>query len=348
MNHETLPEQNLAAATAEEEFDPWAEPAMPAGVCCKDGVCMMVGPEVGDQLRFFAGDENVFENEPMSKHTTFEIGGPADWLVTPTSASDVRYVIDCAREHNLPVHIIGLGSDLLVSDEGLRGVVIKFAENLSAISVDGTLLSAEAGASNEAVAKAAMESGLAGYEFASGIPGSIGGAAIMNAGAYDGEFAHVAVSLTCLTPDGEIVEVSRDEADWSYRHSMMDERGYVVLSATLQLEPDDKDAIWARMEDLRIRRESKQPLEMPSAGSTFKRPTGYFAGKLIQDAGLMGYTVGGAQVSTKHAGFVVNAGGATAADVRQLIADVQDRIFEAEGVRLEPEVRMWGFGNESV
>lgn len=348
MNHETLPEQNLAATTAEEEFDPWAEPATPAGVCCKDGVCMMVGTDVGDQLRFFAGEENVFENEPMSKHTTFEIGGPADWLVTPTTAGDARYVIDCAHDHDLPVHIIGLGSDLLVSDEGLRGVVIKFAENLSAISIDGTLLTAEAGASNEAVAKAAMEAGLAGYEFASGIPGSIGGAAIMNAGAYDGEFAHVAVSLSCLTPEGEIVEVSRDEADWSYRHSMMDERSYVVLSATLQLEPDDKDAIWARMEDLRIRRESKQPLEMPSAGSTFKRPTGYFAGKLIQDAGLMGYTVGGAQVSTKHAGFVVNAGGATAADVRQLIADVQDRIFEAEGVRLEPEVRMWGFGNESV
>lgn len=346
MNHETLPERDTASPEA--GFDPWAQPEMPSGVCCKDGVCMMVGPDVGDQLRFFAGAENVFENEPMSKHTTFEIGGPADWLVTPQAVNDVRYIIDCARDHELPVHIIGLGSDLLISDEGLRGVVVKFAENLSAITIEGTLLTAEAGASNEAVAKAAMEAGLAGYEFASGIPGSIGGAAIMNAGAYDGEFAHVAISLSCLTPEGDIVEVSRGEADWSYRHSMMDECGYVVLSATLQLEPDDKDTIWARMEDLRIRRESKQPLEMPSAGSTFKRPTGYFAGKLIQDAGLMGYAVGGAQVSTKHAGFVVNAGGATAADVRQLIADVQDRIFEAQGVRLEPEVRMWGFGNKSV
>lgn len=347
MSHDTLPDQSTCVP-AEEDFDPWAETAMPAGVCCKDGVCMMIGPDVGDQLRFFAGDENVFENEPMSKHTTFEIGGPADWLVTPQSASDIRFVVDCARDNDLPYHVIGLGSDLLIADEGLRGVVIKLAENLSDITIEGDRLIAEAGASNEAVAQAAMEAGLAGYEFASGIPGSIGGAAIMNAGAYDGEFANVAISLRCLTPEGEVVEVSREEADWSYRHSMMDKCGYIVLSATLQLSPDDPAAIRERMEDLRIRRESKQPLEMPSAGSTFKRPVGYYAGKLIQDAGLMGYTVGGAQVSTKHAGFVVNAGGASAAEVRQLISDVQDRIFEMEGVRLEPEVRMWGFGNEPI
>ena len=315
----------------------------PAGVCCKDGVCMMVGTDLGDQLRFFAGEENVFANEPMANHTTFKIGGPADYLVTPQSANDVRYVAECVRDHGVPLHVIGLGSDLLVADEGLRGVVIKLAENLAGIKVEGTRVIAEAGASNEAVAFAALEAGLTGYEFASGIPGTIGGAAIMNAGAYDGQFSDVAVSLTCLTPEGDIVEVSRKEADWSYRHSMMDKCGYIVLSAVLQLSEGDPAEIRTYMDDLKQRRESKQPLEMPSAGSTFKRPEGYYAGRLIQDADLMGYTVGGAQVSTKHAGFVVNAGGATAADVRQLIADVQDRIFDMEGVRLEPEVRMWGF-----
>lgn len=320
----------------------WSQ-AAPEGVCCKDGVCMMVGTDLGDQLRFYAGEENVFACAPLSEHTTFKIGGPADWLVTPKNAADVRYVVQCCREHKAPLHVIGLGSDLLVADEGLRGVVLKLADKLSAIRVENTRITAEAGASNEAVAKAAQAAGLAGYEFASGIPGSIGGAAIMNAGAYDGEFADVAVSLTCLTPEGETVEVSAQEADWGYRHSMMDERGYIVLSATLQLAEDDPEAIQARMDDLRQRREGKQPLEMPSAGSTFKRPEGHFAGKLIQDAGLMGHSVGGAQVSVKHAGFIVNAGGASAADVRQLIADVQQRVLAESGVRLEPEVRMWGF-----
>lgn len=322
--------------------DPWSQSA-PEGVCCKDGVCMMVGTGLGDQLRFYAGEENVFAGAPLSEHTTFKIGGPADWLVTPQSAGDVRYVVQCCREHEEPLHVIGLGSDLLIADAGLRGVVLKLAENLSGITVEGTCITAEAGASNAAVAEAACAAGLAGYEFASGIPGTIGGAAIMNAGAYDGEFAQVATSLTCLTPEGDVVEVSAEEADWGYRHSMMDERGYIVLAATLQLAADDLVAIQARMDDLRERRESKQPLEMPSAGSTFKRPEGHFAGKLIQDANLMGYTVGDAQVSTKHAGFVVNVGSASAADVRRLIADVQERVLADSGVKLEPEVRMWGF-----
>ena len=331
------------APDASAADDPWAAFETPAGVCCKDGVCMMVGTDFGDQLRFYAGEENVFENEFLANHTTFKIGGPAEWLVTPQSVGDVRYVAECCREHSKPLRVIGLGSDLLISDAGLPGVVLKLADNLANIAVDGTRVIAEAGAGNDAVAAAAQAAGLTGYEFASGIPGTIGGAAIMNAGAYDGEFADVAVSLTCLTPEGEIVEVSAEEADWSYRHSMMDDRGYIVLSAVLQLTAGDPAAIQERIDGLRERRESKQPLEMPSAGSTFKRPEGHFAGKLIQDANLMGYTVGGAQVSTKHAGFVVNAGNATAADVRQLIADVQDRVLETSGVHLEPEVRMWGF-----
>ena len=320
--------------------DMWSAPS---GVCCKDGVCMMLGDDLEAQLRFYVGDDCVFAEEPLSAHTTFKIGGPAEWLVAPRKVSDVRYVVECCRDHDVPLHMLGLGSDLLVSDDGVRGVVLKIAENLSAIRVEETTVVVEAGASNEAVAAAAQAAGLAGYEFACGIPGTIGGAAIMNAGAYDGEFKDVAVSLTCLTPEGNMVEVSPEEADWSYRHSMMNDEGYVVLGATLQLVKGDPEEIQARMDDLQKRRAEKQPLEMPSAGSTFKRPEGYFAGKLIQDAGLMGYRVGGAQVSEKHAGFVVNAGNATAAEVRQLIVDVQERVLAESGVQLEPEVRMWGF-----
>ncbi|MDY2722740.1 MAG: UDP-N-acetylmuramate dehydrogenase, partial [Coriobacteriales bacterium] len=202
---------------------------------------------------------------------------------------------------------------------------------------------AQAGATNKQVAEAARDAGLTGYEFASGIPGSIGGAAIMNAGAYDGEFKDVGVSVTCLTLEGEVVTVSAADAQWNYRHSMMSDRGYIVLDATIHLVPFDKDKISARMAELKQRREDKQPLELGSAGSTFKRPIGYYAGKLIQDAGMQGHTVGRAQVSTKHAGFVVNMGGATAADIRQVIVDVQNAVFADAGVHLETEVRMWGF-----
>lgn len=294
-------------------------------------------------LRELLGDDAVLTDEPMSSHTTFCIGGPADALVLPRTVEQVAAVAAVCRKAGAPMHVVGLGSDLLVSDAGLRGVVLKLADNFAQIRVDGTRVIAQAGAANEDVARVACEAGLAGFEFASGIPGTIGGAAIMNAGAYGGEFKDVAHSLTCLTPDCSVVEVSAEEADWSYRHSMMDEAGYVVLKATLELTPDSPAEIQARMDDLRQRREEKQPLEMPSAGSTFKRPEGYFAGKLIQDAGLRGFQIGGAQVSQKHTGFVVNAGGATADDVLQLIAEVQRRVFEMEGVRLEPEVRMWGF-----
>ena len=221
--------------------------------------------------------------------------------------------------------------------------MIVLGEKFARIDIEGNLLTAQAGATNKQVAEAARDAGLTGYEFASGIPGSIGGAAIMNAGAYDGEFKDVGVSVTCLTLEGEVVTVSAADAQWSYRHSMMSGRGYIVLDATIQLVPFDKDKISARMAELKQRREDKQPLELGSAGSTFKRPIGYYAGKLIQDAGMQGHTVGRAQVSTKHAGFVVNMGGATAADIRQVIVDVQNAVFADAGVHLETEVRMWGF-----
>lgn len=288
------------------------------------------------------GKENVFIDEPMSKHTTFKIGGPAEFYLVPRTFDQVAYIKKLSVQEGIGLRVIGYGSDLLISDAGLRGIVMQIADNLSAVSVAGNYLSAQAGASNKKVADSAAAAGLAGYEFASGIPGGIGGAAIMNAGAYDGEFAQVAESLKCLNSDGEVVTVSREDAKWGYRQSMMNDAGMLVLEARLKLLTDDRFEIYKRMKDLEERRASKQPLEMPSAGSTFKRPEGHYAGKLIQDSGMQGYQVGGAQVSLKHAGFVVNTGHATASDVRQLIADVQDRVYEFSGVRLEPEVRYWG------
>lgn len=299
--------------------------------------------DLAPALAAVVGPENLLRDEPMSKHTTFRIGGPADLMVLPATEEQAAAAVRVCAEAGVRPYLLGLGSNLLVSDAGLRGVVLKLARNLSAVQVQGNRLICQAGASNEHVAKVAQDHGLAGYEFASGIPGTIGGAATMNAGAYDGEFSQVAVSVRCITPEGELVDVPAEQACWAYRHSMMMDRGYLVVAATLELEPQDPALIQERMDDLRQRRESKQPLEMPSAGSTFKRPEGYFAGKLIQDSGCQGLSVGGAQVSTKHAGFVVNTGSATAADVLGLIRAVQERVMEAFGVRLEPEVRMWGF-----
>ena len=319
-----------------------------------------------EELRSLLADDRVLAEEPLARHTTFRIGGPAEWLVLPESEDEVRAVVEACRRRGVPWRVLGLGSNVLAADAGVRGVVIKLADGFSRIDVgaggergaggaaneaavdvrdgatDAVVLTAQAGATNEAVAEAACAAGLAGYEFASGIPGTIGGAAVMNAGAYDGEFKDVAVGVRCLTPEGEVFEVPAAEAAWGYRASLMMERGYVVLGATLRLRPDDPAAIRARMDDLRRRREDKQPLEMPSAGSTFKRPEGYYAGKLIQDAGMQGRSVGGAQVSTKHAGFVVNAGDATAADVLGLIELVQSQVKSKFGVDLEPEVRLWG------
>ena len=283
----------------------------------------------------------VLTDEPMRLHTTYEIGGPAEYFVRPSSADEVAAAIEVARRAGIPWRVMGQGSNVLVSDEGLPGVTVQIGPAMASIDIDGSIVRVQAGATNEEVAEAACAAGLTGYEFASGIPGSIGGAAFMNAGAYEGEFRDVCTGVTCLTPSGELVEVSRDEAGWGYRHSMMADCGYVILSATLELAPGDPAEIRALMNDLKQRREAKQPLEMASAGSTFKRPKGYFAGKLIQEAGMRGHRVGGAQVSEKHCGFVVNTGGATAADVLQVIEDVRAAVRETAGVELEPEVRLW-------
>lgn len=292
------------------------------------------------------GEERVLLDEPMALHTTFQVGGPVDAFVSPSSVEEIEAAIEAARSANAPWHVIGRGSNLLVADRGVEGLVIHLGGPFSRIEVDGNELSVEAGATNGEVAEAACAAGLSGYEYACGIPGSIGGAAIMNAGAYDGQFSDVCSELTCLTLSGEVVRVSREEARWGYRKSMMADTGLVVLGARLLLVPFDREKIRARMEELTRRREEKQPLELGSAGSTFKRPVGYYAGKLIQDAGMQGHTVGGAQVSTKHAGFVVNFDHATASDVKAVIDDVREAVFADAGVTLEPEVLMWGFDDE--
>lgn len=297
-----------------------------------------------DSFIEIAGAEGVLLNEPMSAHTTFRVGGPADWFIMPRSVEELRSVLELCDAEGVCPYVMGRGSNLLVADEGLRGAVVQIAQNMAGVEAfpDGTV-KAQAGVSNAKVAAVAYRASLAGYEFAAGIPGTVGGAAVMNAGAYDGEFRDVAVEVTCLSPSYEVVKVTAEEADWSYRHSAMGDNGMIVLDATLKLRPGDPEEIQARMDDLAHRRSSKQPLDVPSAGSTFKRPPGHFAGKLIQDAGMQGHAVGGAMVSTKHAGFVVNANNATAADVLQVIRDVQAEVQSQFGVTLTPEVRMWGF-----
>lgn len=286
---------------------------------------------------------SLMQDEPMKKHTTFRIGGPADYYAEP-DVSQISKIIEIAKACDMPVAVIGNGSNLLVGDKGIRGLVIGIGKGLSEITAQGNghVITAGAGAILAAVAAKAAEASLSGLEFASGIPGSVGGAVVMNAGAYGGEIKDVLIDATVLTAEGELKTVTRDELDLSYRHSIVPEKGYIVLSARFMLTPKPQDEIKAYMAELRAKRVEKQPLEYPSAGSTFKRPEGYFAGKLIMDAGLRGYSVGDAQVSQKHCGFVVNKGEATAADVLTLIKDVQETVLKQFGVKLEPEVKMIG------
>lgn len=283
----------------------------------------------------------VYKEEPMKKHTTFRVGGAADYFVCP-KREELPKLLQLAEQHHLPVTVIGNGSNLLVGDKGIRGLVIEIGAEMKAITVTGTTVRAGAGALLSQVAAAAASAGLSGMEFAAGIPGSIGGAVTMNAGAYGGEMKDILQEVTVLTPEGEEKTLSVEELELSYRHSCVPEQGYVVLEALLSLTPAPEEEIRAKMADLRNRRVEKQPLEYPSAGSTFKRPEGYFAGKLIMDAGLRGYRVGDAQVSEKHCGFVINRGNATAAEILQLMQKVQEQVKEQFGVTLEPEVKRIG------
>lgn len=402
------------------------------------------------QLERIVGASGVAYNEPMARHTTFKIGGAADYFVEPRRLSDIQQLVRLCAEQAVELRVLGQGSNVLVADEGVRGVVMHLGSqyahfetckepntvaltstdepspapvsesvavpaghapcsNVSTLaaetvhandstyaskpaledestdisvresaaafaghvlhpndytpaptptdvhadapasctqhcnSLDAVLITAQAGVKNSQLARFVCECGLTGFEFASGIPGVVGGSALMNAGAYGSEYSQVVHSLVCVTPDGNLCTISGADAQWGYRRSRMHDEHLIISDVVFRFLPGNKAEIQARMDDLAQRRKSKQPLNMPSAGSTFKRPEGYFAGKLIQDAHLQGERIGGAEVSRKHAGFIVNAGGATARDVYQLIAHVQDRVFETAGVHLEPEVRMWGF-----
>lgn len=294
-----------------------------------------------DALMSFAGPERVKLDQPMDRYTTFRIGGPADVMFFPETPQEILVAQALATESGVPVTVIGCGSNLLVSDAGIRGLVIALGKPFSRIEVRGNAIFAQAGARLSAVANAALAHGLTGLEFASGIPGSVGGGAYMNAGAYGGQLSDVLTEVELLR-DGMAVRVPASEMDFGYRHSAAMESGALITGATFALQPGDPEEIRARMDDLNGRRRDKQPLEYPSAGSTFKRPEGYFAGALIEQAGLKGCRIGGAMVSEKHAGFIVNAGNATAQDVFELIMRVQHMVLDRSGVWLEPEVRLIG------
>ena len=285
---------------------------------------------------------NIKYNEPMSAHTTFRIGGCADVFADVSSAEEIKSLIALCRENDYPYMVVGNGSNLLVSDKGIRGLVIRIGKNMSEIRAHGERIYADAGALMSAVAAACLEHELTGFEPMSGIPGTIGGGIFMNAGAYGGELSQGIENVTYLDDKGGVVTEKCENLDLGYRHSMFQSKDYVILSCVMKFEKGNRDEIKAAMADYRSRRNEKQPVNMPSAGSTFKRPEGYFAGKLIQDAGLQGYSIGGAQVSTLHAGFIVNTGDATASDVENLIKHIQQTVYEKFGVKLEPEVRLVG------
>ncbi|MCI9080873.1 MAG: UDP-N-acetylmuramate dehydrogenase [Lachnospiraceae bacterium] len=285
--------------------------------------------------------EQCFVQENMSSHTTFRTGGPAEYYVRP-KRTQVAEIVSLCRKYNIPWLVIGNGSNLLVGDRGIRGLVMELGREAAEVTAEGNTITAEAGALLSAVARVAADHALTGMEFASGIPGTIGGAVVMNAGAYGGEMKQIVRKVTVLTPEGQEKELTLEELELGYRHSCIPQNDYIVLDTELELKPGDSEKIQEQMAKLRSQRSKKQPLEYASAGSTFKRPQGYFAGKLIQDAGLRGYRVGDAQISEKHCGFVINRGSATAAEISELIRQVQDKVEADSGVRLETEVRFLG------
>lgn len=293
------------------------------------------------ELENIMAGSGIFMEEPMKKHTTFRVGGPADVLVQPDETA-LAAILALCRQYYVPYSFIGNGSNLLVGDKGIRGVVIEMTDPMGNIEVHGTRITAEAGAMLSKIANTAASNGLGGMEFAAGIPGSVGGAVVMNAGAYGGEMKDIIERVYVLDENGAQLELDRDALDLSYRHSSIPDKKYIVTKVVLELVPRDEAEIRSEMKELNEKRAEKQPLQYPSAGSTFKRPEGYFAGKLIMDAGLRGYQVGGAQVSEKHCGFVINKGDATAADICQLMQDVADKVQAQFGVVLEPEVKMIG------
>ena len=299
----------------------------------------MISATVIEALKEIVPAERILFQEPMKLHTTFRIGGPADCLIYLENEDQLCRIQKYLRLVDVPYTVIGNGSNLLVDDGGYRGIVLVIGKYMRRIEVKDTCLEAEAGALMSQVAKTAKENGLTGLEFAAGIPGTVGGA-VMNAGAYGGEMSQVVTTVTVVNRNGEIMELDNSTMEYGYRTSVIQNQPFVVTKVTFRLQPGDPQEIAAKMEELAIRRREKQPLEYPSAGSTFKRPEGHFAGQLIMEAGLRGYSVGGAKVSDKHCGFIINTGNATAEDVKDVIWEVQRRVKERFHVDLEPEIKM--------
>lgn len=295
-----------------------------------------------EHIRTIVPEERLLFHEPMDRHTTFRVGGEAECMAVVETQEELSRLISYLGRIEQEYFVLGNGSNLLVGDKGYRGIVVKLGQGLSAVRVENDHIAAGAGALLSKVASVAREADLSGLEFAAGIPGSIGGAIVMNAGAYGGEMKQIVQMVRVMDKEGEILTLDNDTMEFGYRTSIIRDRPFIVLGVVLKLTPGNKEEISARMEELMKQRKSKQPLEYPSAGSTFKRPEGYYAGKLIMDAGLRGYRIGGAQVSEKHCGFVINAGGASAADIREVIEEVQERVRDRFHVRLEPEVIFLG------
>lgn len=298
---------------------------------------MRMNQELGKKLLSILKEEQVKKDEPMKSHTTFRVGGPADYFVTPQTAEEVAKVIEACTQEKVPYYIVGNGSNLLVSDKGYEGVIIQIYKQMNQVKVEGAQIHAQAGALLSMIAKRALDAELTGFEFAAGIPGTLGGACVMNAGAYGGEMKDVLKSVTVLTDKGEVKTLAKEELELGYRTSVIAKKGYIVLEAVLELQKGEKENIQAVMDDLKERRVTKQPLEYPSAGSTFKRPEGSYASLLIDQCGLKGLSVGDAQVSLKHSGFIINKGNASCRDVLELAEKVSKIVKDKTGYNLELE-----------
>lgn len=286
--------------------------------------------------------ERFFLMEPMKKHTSFQIGGPADAMLVPETMEEIRYTMQYCKDKHIPITVMGNGSNLLVKDAGIQGLVIKISHPMNHVMITDHKVQAQAGVSLVSLSNKLMEQGLSGFEFASGIPGTLGGALTMNAGAYGGEMKEVLLKCTSIDPQGNLIQRDTKDMKMGYRSSVIQETGEIILEATLKLQPDYKEVIKKRTEDYWNRRLTKQPYHLPSGGSVFKRPEGFFAGKLIEDCGLKGYSIGGAMVSDLHAGFIVNIGGATAQDVISLIQHIKQEVLKTYAVHLESELRIIG------
>lgn len=293
-------------------------------------------------LKNIIDEEFILLDEPMKNHVSFKVGGPADILVRPRTEEEIKNIFKFVNDNNLPFFVKGNGSNILIKDGGFRGIVIELAENFSDFKIDGDEIVVQTGALLSVIGREAMKAHLTGFEFASGIPGSLGGALAMNAGAYGGEMKNIVKSVRLMDMEGNIIECSNEEMNFGYRHSKLSDEKLIAISAVIKLEHGCYEEIKAKMDDLAYQRRTKQPLEYPSAGSTFKRPEGYFAGKLIQDSNLKGYGIGGAKVSEKHSGFIINENNATASDIIRLIDYVKKTVYDIHGVKLEEEVKIIG------